>query len=66
MLSDADFPRPVLRKSYLQLMWWAWKLRLGKYGYALKTALAYYHYWKMAGGKYELPVFSSPIRERAP
>ncbi|MGZ3797841.1 MAG: hypothetical protein ACXVB1_15830, partial [Pseudobdellovibrionaceae bacterium] len=55
MLSDPDFPRPVLRKSYLQLMQWAWKLKLGNYGYALRAALTYYHYWKMAGGNCELP-----------
>lgn len=65
MLSDPDFPRPVLRKSYLQLMRWAWKLRLGNYGYALKAALAYYHYWKIAGGRYALPRARSRSQDHA-
>jgi asparagine synthase (glutamine-hydrolysing) len=55
MLSDEGFPRPILRKSFLRMMQWAWKLNLGNYAYALKTALTYYHYWKMAGRSYELP-----------
>lgn len=54
MLSDVNLPKRVLRKSYLRLMRWAWKLKLGNYGYAMKTALTYYHYWKIAGGRYEL------------
>jgi hypothetical protein len=54
MLSDTRFPRVLLRKSHLQLMRWIWKLNLGNYDYALKAALTYYHYWKIAGGKYEL------------
>jgi asparagine synthase (glutamine-hydrolysing) len=59
MLSDGRFPHPVLRKSYLRLMWWAWKLKLGNYAYALKIALRYHHYWRMAEGSYELPSPSS-------
>ena len=59
MLSDGRFPHPVLRKSYLRLMWWAWKLKLGNYAYALKIALKYHHYWRMAEGSYELPSPSS-------
>ena len=55
MLSDADFPHRVLRKTFLRLMRWAWQLKLGNYGYALKAALSYYSYWKIAGGRYELP-----------
>ena len=62
MLSDADFPRPVLRKGPLQLMRWAWKLRLGNYGYALKAALAYYDHWKIAGGRCKLPELPSASR----
>jgi hypothetical protein len=59
MLSDEGFPRPILRKSYLRLMRWVWKLNLGNYAYTLKTALTYYHYWKKADGSYELPSTSS-------
>lgn len=56
MLSDADFPDRVLRKNSLRLMLWAMKLKLGDYGYALEAALEYRRYWKMTGGRYELPV----------
>lgn len=47
MLADKDFPSHVLRKPHLRLMWWALKLNLGDYGYALKAALTYYQYWKI-------------------
>jgi len=64
MLSDADFPRRVLRKAVLRLMRWAWKLKLGNYGYALKAALSYYNYWKIAGGRYELPSARAAIHDQ--
>jgi len=54
MLSDKNFPHLFLRRSYLRLMHSIWKLDLANYGYALKTALTYYHYWRMAAGRYEL------------
>ena len=54
LLSCGNFPDRVLRKVNLQVMRWAWKLRLGNYSYALKAALAYYHYWNIAGGRYQL------------
>lgn len=55
MLSSENFPGRVLKKVNLQVMRWAWKLRLGNYGYAMKAALAYYHYWNVSGGRYKLP-----------
>ncbi len=55
MLSCENFPSPVLRKVNLQAMRWACKLGLGNYSYALQAALAYYHYWNIAGGRYQLP-----------
>jgi hypothetical protein len=55
MLSDSDFPYPVLRKSHLQLMHWGSRLKIGDYGYALMAALTYYRYWKLTGGKCEMP-----------
>lgn len=55
MLSDSDFPDKVLRKPYLRMMRWAYKLDLGNYAYALKAALSYYNYWKVSGGRCELP-----------
>jgi asparagine synthase (glutamine-hydrolysing) len=55
MLADTDFPRKVLRKGYLQLMRWAWKLGLGDYGYAMKVALTFDRYSKIAGGRCSLP-----------
>lgn len=65
MLSDQDFPHRVLRKTYLRLMRLAWKLNLGNYDYALKAALSYYHYWKIAGGRYELPRASATSPNQA-
>ena len=63
MLSDAGFPVHILRKGYLRLMRWIWKLNLGNYGYALTAGLTYYRYWKIAGGRYELPRASTSIRD---
>jgi hypothetical protein len=54
MLSDRHFPHAVLRRGHLRLMHWIWKLNLGDYGYALKAALTYYHYWRLTGGRYAL------------
>ena len=65
MLSDAGFPGDILRKSYLRLLRWVWKLDLGDYGYALTAGLTYYRYWKVAGGRYELPEASTSSREGA-
>ena len=62
MLSCENFPGRVLKKVNLQVMRWAWRLRLGNYSYALKAALAYYHYWNMAGGRYQLPPAASGLR----
>jgi asparagine synthase (glutamine-hydrolysing) len=49
MLADKNFPTHILRKHYLRLTLWAWKLKVRDYSYALKAALAYYHYWKYSG-----------------
>jgi asparagine synthase (glutamine-hydrolysing) len=49
MLADKNFPTHLLRKHYLRLTLWAWKLKLRDYSYALKAALAYYQYWKNSG-----------------
>jgi hypothetical protein len=65
MLADPNFPRCVLRKSHLHLMRWAWRLKIGNYSYALKTALTYYHYWTMAGGDYDINRISDPEWNRA-
>ncbi|OGA95638.1 MAG: hypothetical protein A3E79_13935 [Burkholderiales bacterium RIFCSPHIGHO2_12_FULL_61_11] len=64
MLSDADFPDQVLRKSSLRLMRLAWRLGLGNYAYALKAALSYYNYWKISGGKCELPASRATRHEQ--
>lgn len=55
MLKDRSFPSQVLRRGYLQLMRWAWQLGLGDYGYAMKVALTYERYYKIAGGRIKLP-----------
>lgn len=54
MLSANDFPSPLLDKSQLRLIWWATKLRLGDYSYALRAALTYYQYWHITNGNYEV------------
>lgn len=64
MLSAADFPRPILRRSYLTLMHWAYKLGLLDYAYALKTALTYYGYWHSTGGRHLLPTDARRLRAR--
>lgn len=46
MLADKDFPTQLLRKNYLHITWWAWKLKVRDYSYALEAALAYYQIWK--------------------
>jgi hypothetical protein len=54
MLADRNFPHVVLRRNYLRLMHSMWQLDLANYGYAIKTALTYYHYWRMTDGRYRL------------
>ena len=49
MLADKNFPIHLLRRRYLHLMQWAWKLKIRDYGYALKAALNFYQYWKNSG-----------------
>lgn len=55
MLSAPDFPGRVMNKGYLRLMFWATRLGVRDYGYALKAGLTYYRYARNCGGKYELP-----------
>jgi asparagine synthase (glutamine-hydrolysing) len=66
MLTAADFPRPLLRRSYLTLMYWACKLGLLDYAYALKTALTYYGYWHSTGGRHVLTADARRLRARNP
>ena len=60
MLSARDFPGRVMNKRYLRLMFWASKLGVRDYGYALKAGLTYYRYAQNCGGKCELPGDVSP------
>jgi asparagine synthase (glutamine-hydrolysing) len=55
MLANARFPNEILHGGHLRLMHLAWRFGLGKYDYALKAALVYWHYFKNANGKYQLP-----------
>lgn len=55
MLSDPDFPARLLNKKVLWLMRLAWRWGLGNYDYALKAALVYFKYSKVAEGRFELP-----------
>jgi len=54
MLSDRNFPQVVLRRSHLRLMYGIWRANRANYGYAIKAALTYYHYWRMTGGRHDL------------
>ena len=54
MLSDRNFPTVVLRRNHLRLMYGIWRANLANYGYAIKAALTYYHYWRMTGGRHDL------------
>lgn len=54
MLSASDLPDQLLEKSYLQRIWWAFKLNVADYSYALQVGLTYYKNWHAAGGVYEL------------
>ena len=56
MLADRNFPQVVLRRSYLRLMYLIWRANLADYGYAIKAALTYYHYWRLTRGRHELDV----------
>lgn len=49
MLADKNFPTQLLRKNYLHLTRWAWKLKVRDYSYVLEAALAYYQFWKNSG-----------------
>jgi asparagine synthase (glutamine-hydrolysing) len=52
LLWARDFPRPILNRSMLRKVFWAYKLRLRDTGYLLETASRYYKYWRIAEGRY--------------
>ena len=54
MLLARDFPGQLLRRNQLALIWWASRLKVADYGYALKAACTYYEYWHAAEGRSEL------------
>lgn len=55
MLRASDFPKPLLRRHYLRLATWLYRLRLRDVGYAIRAAQLYYGYWSKCNGKYVLP-----------
>ena len=56
MLRADSFPHRVLRRSYLRLAVWAYRLGLRDCAYLIETAQAYHRYWTRSGGAYALPV----------
>jgi hypothetical protein len=55
MLRASDFPKPLLRRHYLRLATWLYRLRLRDVGYAIRAGHHYYEYWAKCNGKYVLP-----------
>lgn len=55
LLSAGDFPRPLLRRSYLRLTTLAHRLGVRDYDYVLDAARTYHRYWQACGGAVALP-----------
>ena len=55
LLAAGDFPRPLLKKSYLRLTTMAHRLGVRDYDYVLDAARTYHRYWQASGGAVSLP-----------
>jgi len=55
MLGASNFPRPLLRRGYLRLAAWLYRLKLRDVGYVIRAAQRYCDYWSKCNGRYELP-----------
>jgi hypothetical protein len=55
MLGGSNFPGPLLRRGYLRLAAWLYRLKLRDVGYVIRAAQRYYEYWSKCNGRYELP-----------
>lgn len=66
MLSAPDFPYPLMRRHYLRLAAWVYRLRMRDVGHIIVAAHMYYRYWSQSGGKYlgAAPIPSGDARGR--
>ena len=66
MLSASDFPDTLLRRHYLRLAAWVYRLRVRDVGHVIGAAHMYYRYWSQSGGKYlgAVPIGSGDARGR--
>lgn len=55
MLRASNFPTRLLRRRFLQLATWLYRLRLRDVGYVILAAHRYYAYWSKCNGRYVLP-----------
>jgi hypothetical protein len=55
MLGSSNFPKPLLRRHFLRLATWLYRLRLGDVGYVIRVAHRYCEYWSKCNGRYDLP-----------
>lgn len=55
MLRSPDFPRAILKKSYLRLATSIYRAGWRDYSYVIQAAWKYHTYWKLCGGKFALP-----------
>jgi len=65
MLSAPDFPDPLLRRHYLRLAAWIYRLRMRDVGHVIGAAHTYYRYWAQSGGKYGPTTLSRSADARA-
>ena len=52
MLGASDFPHPLLKRYYVRLAAWVYRLRMRDVGHVIGAAHMYYRYWSESGGKY--------------
>jgi hypothetical protein len=55
MLRASSFPKPIIKREYLRLATWLYRLRIRNVGYVIRAAQRYYEYWVKCRGKYLLP-----------
>ncbi len=55
LLRAPDFPDPILKRDYLRLAYWIYRLRLRDVGYVIRAAQTYYQYWSKCRGNYAPP-----------
>lgn len=55
ILGAKNFPRAILRKSYLRAAKWMYQLRLRDVGYVLRSAKLFFNYWTKSDGRYTPP-----------